>query len=79
MELKKTTHFLILFLFEPRLYTLFFFETIKAFAFRIDSRLNFLFSFFFFGSMLLRSFNDESSEVIAKDFLDLYFFPIFGW
>lgn len=47
MELKKTTHFLILFLFEPRLYTLFFFETIKAFAFRIDSRLNFLFSFFF--------------------------------
>lgn len=43
MEL-KTTHFLILFLFEPRLYTLFF-ETIKAFAFRIDSRLN---CFFFF-------------------------------
>lgn len=69
MEL-KTTRFLILFLFEPRLYTLFF-ETIKAFAFRIDSRLN----FFFFGSMLLRSFNDESSEVIAKDFFNLYFFP----
>lgn len=68
MEL-KTTRFLILFLFEPRLYTLFF-ETIKAFAFRIDSRLN-----FFFGSMLLRSFNDESSEVIAKDFFNLYFFP----
>lgn len=31
--------------------------------------------FFFFGSMLLRSFNDESSEVIAKDFFNLYFFP----
>lgn len=75
MELKKTTHFLILFLFEPRLYTLFFSKRSKHSHF-VLIRVSIFFFLFFFGSMLLRNFNDESSEVISSIFI---FFPIFGW